>query len=190
MHIDWKHNEIRFKIVYYGPGLGGKTTNLEYIYGSLNPERRGKLISFKTREERTMYFDFMPLSLGPIDGKRPRFDLYTVPGQQHYGYGRKLVIHGADVIVFVADSQMDRRADNINSLKELNQLLNNQGLALGQVPWLLQYNKRDLNNIDTVQTLQLHLNRQHVPFFEASAIKGKGVMETLKLAIKCAVEYA
>ena len=190
MHIDWKKNEIRFKIVYYGPGLGGKTTNLEYIYGSIDPERRGKLISFKTREERTLYFDFMPLSLGPIDGKRPRFDLYTVPGQQHYSYGRKLVIHGADAIIFVADSQAERRNDNINSLKELEHLLNVQGLALDDVPLILQYNKRDLNNVDRIQTLQSHLNHHHVPYFEASAIKGTGVMETLKLAIKCAVEFA
>lgn len=190
MHIDWKSKEIRFKIVYYGPGLGGKTTNLEYIYGSLDPKHRGKLISFKTREERTLYFDFMPLSLGPIDGKRPRFDLYTVPGQQHYNFGRKLVIHGADVIIFVADSQIERRTDNINSLNELERLLNNQNLSLDSIPWVLQYNKRDLNNVDKIQTLQSHLNHHHVPFFKASAIKGIGVMETLKLAIKCAVEYA
>lgn len=190
MRIDWKENEIRFKIVYYGPGLGGKTTNLEYVYGSVDKHIRGKLISFKTKEERTLYFDFMPLSLGLIEGKQPRFDLYTVPGQSHYRYGRKLVIKGADAIVFVADSQIERRRDNINSMQELCQLLDKQRLSLHSIPLLIQYNKRDLRNIDPIPLLESQLNQNHFPYFEASAIKGTGVMETLKLAIKSAVEYA
>lgn len=190
MHIDWQKKEVIFKIVYFGPGLGGKTTNLEYIHRTLNPELRGKLISFKTKEERTLYFDYLPLSVGRINGKRPRFHLYTVPGQVHYGYGRKIITSGADSIVFVADSQRPRMQENIASLKDLQYKLAIQDKDLASFPWVMQYNKRDLPNIDSVHALESKLNQFGVPHFTASALYGQGVMQTLKRAIKMAVSYA
>lgn len=184
MHIDWKNNEIIFKIVYYGPGLGGKTTNLEHIYSKLNPKLRSELISFKTKEERTLYFDFMQLDLPPINGKKPRFHLYTIPGQVQYGYGRKLVLNGADAIVFVADSQKARMDENLASLADLKDKLSHYKKSLHDVPWILQYNKRDLPNCSSVPSMQGKLNFMNVPFFEAVASNGDGVFETLKSVIQ------
>jgi signal recognition particle receptor subunit beta len=184
MHIDWKKNEIIFKIVYYGPGLGGKTTNLEYIYSKLNPALRSELISFKTKEDRTLYFDFMQLDLPPINGKKPRFHLYTIPGQVQYGYGRKLVINGADAFVFVADSQKARMDDNLASLTDLKDKLSGYKKSLRDIPWVLQYNKRDLPNCASVPSMQHKLNFMNVPQFEAVATNGAGVFETLKRIIQ------
>ncbi len=184
MHIDWQKNEIIFKIVYYGPGLGGKTTNLEYIYDKLNPKLRSELISFKTKEERTLYFDFMQLDLPPINGKKPRFHLYTIPGQVQYGYGRKLVIKGADAIVFVADSQKGRMDENLASLADLKDKLSHYEKTLQDLPWILQYNKRDLPNCSSIPSMQSKLNFMNVPYFEAVARNGQGVFETLKSVIQ------
>lgn len=187
MHIDWKNQEIIFKIVYYGPGLGGKTTNLEYIYSKLNPKLRSELISFKTKEDRTLYFDFMQLDLPAINGKTPRFHLYTIPGQVQYGYGRKLVISGADALVFVADSQKARMDENLASLADLQEKLLTYKRALNNVPWIIQYNKRDLPHCASITSLQSKLNFLNVPYYEAVATTGAGVFETLKGVIQMAM---
>ncbi|MBN1559440.1 GTPase domain-containing protein [candidate division KSB1 bacterium] len=184
MFIDWKNREIVFKIVYYGPGLGGKTTNLEYIHSKLNPSLCSELISFKTKEDRTLYFDFMQMGLPAIDGKKPRFHLYTIPGQVQYGYGRKLVISGADAIVFVADSQKARMDENLASLADLQEKLSIYKKSLQKVPWIMQYNKRDLPHCATIPSLQSKLNFMNVPYFEAVAMNGQGVFETLKKVIQ------
>ena len=190
MHVNWLKREIIFKIVYYGPGLGGKTTNLEYIYSKLDPKIRGKLFSLKTKEDRTLYFDFMQLELGKIEGKTPRIHLFTIPGQIHYGYSRKLVLKGADAVVFVADSQVSRINDNLESLADLEIKLINYNQTLADVPWIIQYNKRDLPDIESIASLQKSLNFLQVPFYEATATKGIGVLETLKAAIQMAYEKA
>lgn len=187
MFIDWKNKEIVFKIVYYGPGLGGKTTNLEFIHAHLNPSLRSELISFKTKQDRTLYFDFMQMGLPPIDGKKPRFHLYTIPGQVQYGYGRKLVISGADAIVFVADSQKARMDENLASLADLQEKLSLYKKSLQKVPWIIQYNKRDLPHCATIPALQSKLNFMNVPHFEAVATTGLGVFETLKSIIQMAL---
>ncbi len=187
MYIDWKNQEIIFKIVYYGPGLGGKTTNLEYIYSRINPALRSELVSFKTKEDRTLYFDFMQVGLGSIGGKKPRFHLYTIPGQIQYSYGRKLVINGADAIVFVADSQRDRLDENVASLQDLQEKLEGYQKSLKELPWIIQYNKRDLPKATAIPTLQKELNPMGVPYFEAIATQGAGVFETLKSAIQIAM---
>lgn len=187
MYIDWKNREIVFKIVYYGPGLGGKTTNLEYIHAKLNPALRSELISFKTKEDRTLYFDFMQMDLPPINGKKPRFHLYTIPGQVQYGFGRKLVINGADALVFVADSQKDRMDENLASLADLEEKLSLYKKSLQKIPWILQYNKRDLPHCAGITFLQNKLNFLNVPYFEAVATNGIGVFETLKGVIQLAI---
>ena len=187
MHIDWKSHEIIFKIVYYGPGLGGKTTNLEYIYSKINPSLRSELVSFKTKEERTLYFDFMQVGLGTIAGKKPRFHLYTIPGQVQYGYGRKLVIKGADAVVFVADSQRDRLDENVASMYDLQEKLALYKKTLDNQPWIIQYNKRDLPKAAPIAALQKELNPFGVPHFEAVATQGAGVFETLKSVIQIAI---
>jgi len=184
MFVDHKKQEIIFKIVYYGPGLGGKTTNLEYIYSKLDPKLRSELISFKTREERTLYFDYMELGFGRIQGKKPRFQLYTIPGQVHLGYGRKLVLKGADAVIFVADSQKDRMHENLASMADLEEKLAMYKKTLADFPWLLQYNKRDLPSAAPVRALQSKLNMLSVPHYEAVATNGNGVFETLKAAIQ------
>ncbi|MDZ7371134.1 MAG: GTPase domain-containing protein [candidate division KSB1 bacterium] len=188
MHIDWKNQEIIFKIVYYGPGLGGKTTNLEYIHSRLDPSCRSELISFKTSVERTLYFDFIQIETRAINGKRPRFNLYTVPGQAQYGFGRKLVLNGADALVFVADSQEGRMDDNLASLQDLEEKLALYGRSLRSVPWLIQYNKRDLPSALSLPLLQKRLNFFNVPYIEAVAVQGIGVMETLRLVIHLALQ--
>ncbi len=189
MHIDHKNQEIIFKIVYYGPGLGGKTTNIEYIHSHLDSKIRGELISFKTREERTLYFDFLELGFGRIDGKKPRFHLYTIPGQVHLGYGRKLVLKGADAVVFVADSQEDRLDENLDSLADLEEKMALYNMSLSSFPWLLQYNKRDLPSAVPVSLLQKKLNILNIDHFEAVATRGTGVFPTLKAAIQKAVRH-
>jgi len=178
--INYSSREINCKIVYYGPGLGGKTTNLQYIYQKVNPETRGKLISLATETERTLFFDFLPLELGTIRGFKTRFHLYTVPGQVFYDASRKLILKGADGVVFVADSQVERMESNIESLHNLEAHLSEHGLNIEKIPFVLQYNKRDLPNIVPVEELERTLNRNHYAYFETVASKGTGVFETLK----------
>lgn len=180
MYVDWHRQEIIFKIIYYGPGLGGKTTNLEYLYRQLDPSIRGELITLKTREERTLFFDFMELDMGRINGKKPRFQLYTIPGQALYQHSRRILLRGADAVVFVADSQASRLDDNLNTLVDLEQKLISLRRTLARFPWVLQYNKRDLPGILPIDRLQQSLNFLKVPAYQAVANRGVGVIETLK----------
>jgi hypothetical protein len=183
MFVNWALQEVNLKIVYYGPGLGGKTTNLEYIYHKIDPSLRGDLITLKTREERTLYFDFLQLEVGRIKGMKPKFNLYTIPGQVYYAYSRRIILRGVDGIVFVADSQADRMTDNLDSLMDLEQNLIDNGFTLQNFPWVLQYNKRDLPRVLPVSELNKRLNFHGVPAVEAVASRGIGVLETLKTAI-------
>jgi len=182
--INYAAREINCKLVYYGPGLCGKTTNLQYIYSKMDPSNRGKLISLATETERTLFFDFLPLELGTIRGFKTRFHLYTVPGQVFYDASRKLILRGADGVIFVADSQVERMESNIESLENLEGNLAEQKLRLETMPFVQQYNKRDLPNIVPVEELQAALNPRNVPWFEACAPKGLGVFETLKAVAK------
>ncbi|BAI79536.1 mutual gliding protein A [Deferribacter desulfuricans SSM1] len=182
--INYSTKEINCKIVYYGPGLCGKTTNLQYIYQKTDPKMRGKMISLATEVERTLFFDFMPLKLGTIKGFKLRFHLYTVPGQIFYDASRKLILKGADGVVFVADSQVDRMDANLDSFDNLRDNLQEHGYDLDTIPLVLQYNKRDLPNIVPVSELEKALNYRNVPSFEAVAIKGIGVFDTLKAIVK------
>jgi len=182
--INYAAREINCKLVYYGPGLCGKTTNLQQIYARVDPAAKGKLISLATESERTLFFDFLPLDLGTIRGFKTRFHLYTVPGQVFYDASRKLILKGADGVVFVADSQVERMEANIESLENLGENLVEQGHGLTTLPHIIQYNKRDLPNVVPVADLQSTLNEHNTPWFEASAAKGIGVFETLKGAAK------
>ena len=183
MFVNKGLQEINFKIVYYGPGLSGKTTNLEYIYQHLDPTVRSDLVCLKTREERTLYFDFMQLELGSIRGRKPRFNLYTVPGQVYYTFSRKIILRGVDGVVFVADSQRSRLGDNLDSLLDLEKNLIEMGFSLEHFPWVIQYNKRDLPEVESIASLQAHLNFFDVPYTAAVATKGEQVLHTLKLII-------
>jgi len=176
--------EINCKIVYYGPGLGGKTANLQWIFAATKPEARGKMISLETETERTLFFDFLPLSLGEIRGFKTRFHLYTVPGQVFYDASRKLILKGVDGVVFVADSQVERMEANIESLDNLRTNLAEQGYDLDKLPYVVQYNKRDLPNATPMSELEEALNPTKVPQFEAVATKGVGVFDTLKAVAK------
>jgi signal recognition particle receptor subunit beta len=182
--INYSSREINCKIVYYGPGLGGKTTNLQYVYDKTNPDAKGKMISLATETERTLFFDFLPLALGTIRGFKTRFHLYTVPGQVFYDASRKLILKGVDGVVFVADSQLERMDANIESVENLKENLMEQGYELAKVPYVIQYNKRDLENIATAEELQKALNPMSVPWFEGVAPSGEGVFETLKAVAK------
>ncbi|MEO6331087.1 MAG: ADP-ribosylation factor-like protein [Gemmatimonadaceae bacterium] len=215
--INYASREINCKIVYYGPGLGGKTTNLEHVYGKVKPETRGKLISLATETERTLFFDFLPVDLGTIRGFKTRFHLYTVPGQVYYNASRKLILKNVDGIVFVGDSQRERLEANQESMQNLYDNMAEYGYDITKMPFVVQYNKRDLPNIATVEEMQAALNpgwevtetaRQRVvpdpyhagqnlvdqqadgqwieraPHFEAIAIRGDGVFETLKAVSK------
>jgi signal recognition particle receptor subunit beta len=182
--INYSSREINCKVVYYGPGLCGKTTNLQFIYKRMNPEARGKMISLATETERTLFFDFLPLSLGEVRGFKTRFHLYTVPGQVFYDASRRLILRGVDGVVFCADSQLTRADANLESLENLRVNLVEQGYNPDKVPLVIQYNKRDLPNIASVAELHALLNQRNVPEFEASAATGMGVFETLKAAIK------
>ena len=179
--INYMAREINCKIVYYGPGLCGKTTNLQYIYERTNPDAKGKMISLATETERTLFFDFLPLSLGEIRGFKTRFHLYTVPGQVFYDASRKLILKGVDGVIFVADSQMERLEANEESVENLRTNLAEQGYSLEKIPYVIQYNKRDLPNIAPVEYLEYMLNRRsrRVPYFESVAVEGKGVFDTL-----------
>jgi signal recognition particle receptor subunit beta len=182
--INYSSREINCKLVYYGPGLGGKTTNLQFIYARTSPEAKGKMISLATETERTLFFDFLPLSLGEIRGFKTRFHLYTVPGQVFYDASRKLILKGVDGVVFVADSQEERMEANIESLENLRQNLIEQGYNLDKLPFIIQYNKRDLPNAAPLAELRQLLNTTNVPEFEACATTGVGVFETLKAIAK------
>lgn len=182
--INYSSREINCKIVYYGPGLCGKTTNLQYIYTKTNPDAKGKMISLATETERTLFFDFLPLSLGEIRGFKTRFHLYTVPGQVFYDASRKLILKGVDGVVFVADSQIERMEANIESLDNLRTNLAEQGYDLDKIPYVVQYNKRDLPNASPLAELQEVLNPTGVTSFEAVATTGQGVFDTLKAVAK------
>ena len=182
--INYSSREINCKIVYYGPGLCGKTTNLQYVYAKTNPEAKGKMISLATETERTLFFDFLPLSLGEIRGFKTRFHLYTVPGQVFYDASRKLILKGVDGVVFVADSQIERMEANLESVENLRVNLAEQGYDLDKVPYVVQYNKRDLPNIATVEELRRLLNPRQVPEYQAVAPTGVGVFDTLKAVAK------
>jgi len=182
--INYPAREINCKIVYYGPGLCGKTTNLQYIYKKTNPDAKGKMISLATETERTLFFDFLPLSLGEIRGFKTRFHLYTVPGQVFYDASRKLILKGVDGIVFVADSQVERMEANVESIENLKANLVEQGYSLDSIPYVMQYNKRDLPNAAPVDEMRKLLNPNGVPEFESIATEGPGVFETLKSVAK------
>lgn len=182
--INYASREINCKIVYYGPGLCGKTTNLQHIYQTTAPEAKGKMISLATETERTLFFDFLPLALGEIKGFKTRFHLYTVPGQVFYDASRKLILKGVDGVVFVADSQEERIDANIESLSNLRTNLSEHGYDLDKLPYVVQYNKRDLPNTMPTEELRRELNPAGVPDFEACATTGEGVFETLKAVAK------
>ena len=182
--INYASREINCKIVYYGPGLCGKTTNLEYVYEKVAPSTRGKLISLATETERTLFFDFLPVDLGAIRGFKTRFHLYTVPGQVYYNASRKLILKGVDGVVFVADSQVERLDANIESMHNLYENLGEYGLDLREIPFVIQYNKRDLPNTSSLQELEAQLNPSRIPHFEAVATRGIGVFDTLKAVSK------
>jgi mutual gliding-motility protein MglA len=182
--INYASREINCKIVYYGPGLCGKTTNLQHIFESTAPQARGKLISLATETDRTLFFDFMPLELGTVRGFKTRFHLYTVPGQVFYDASRKLILKGVDGVVFVADSQEERMDANVESLYNLEENLQAQGYDLMKLPYVLQLNKRDLPNIIPVEDLSAELRRKEEPIVEAVASTGAGVFDTLKAVAK------
>ena len=182
--INYASRELNCKIVYYGPGLCGKTTNLQYIFNNTAEGAKGKMISLATETERTLFFDFLPLELGEIRGFKTRFHLYTVPGQVFYDASRKLILKGVDGVVYVADSQEERMDANFESLDNLRDNLAEQGYDLDKLPYVVQYNKRDLPGIVPVDELRRDLNPTGVPDFEACAMTGEGVFETLKAVAK------
>jgi len=182
--INYASREINCKIVYYGPGLGGKTTNLEYIFNRVSPDTRGKLISLATETERTLFFDFLPVDLGSVRGFKTRFHLYTVPGQVYYNASRRLILRGVDGVVFVADSKADRMDANIASLQNLYETLADYGYDPLNLPLVVQYNKRDLSDAVPVEELRGQLNADFLPDYEAMANSGEGVFDTLKAVSK------
>src|SRR5688500_1917802 len=182
--INYASREINCKIVYYGSGLGGKTTNLEHVYGKVQPDTRGKLISLATETERTLFFDFLPVDLGTIRGFKTRFHLYTVPGQVYYNASRKLILKGVDGVVFVADSQAGREDANLEAMHNLYENLGDQGLDPRKMPFVVQYNKRDLPNVVPVEEREKMLNPSGVPYYEAVATRGVGIFDTLKVVSK------
>jgi signal recognition particle receptor subunit beta len=182
--VNYQTKEVNCKIVFYGPGMGGKTTNIQFVYKKTAGDSRGDMISLSTENERTLFFDFLPLDLGEIRGFKTRFHLYTVPGQVFYEASRKLILRGVDGIVFVADSQVERMESNIESLQGMEQNLKEQGYDLGQLPIVMQWNKRDLPNVVSIEELETKLNPRKLPSFESTAVEGKGVFETLKTISK------
>ena len=178
--VNYSTREIICKIVYYGPGRSGKTTNLQYIYSQVPWERKGEMVSLATETDRTLFFDFLPLDLGQISGFRTRFQLYTVPGQVYYNATRRLVLQGADGVVFVADSQVSQLDENVESFRNLQENLLEQVMDIREIPLVLQYNKRDLPNILTIEALEEELNFRNVPSHPAAALLGEGVFDTLR----------
>jgi signal recognition particle receptor subunit beta len=182
--INYSSREINCKIVYYGAGLCGKTTNIQYVYNKVDPGTKGKLITLATEMDRTLFFDFLPLELGTVKGFKTRFHLYTVPGQVYYDASRKLILRGVDGIVFVADSQTARYDANIESLYNLHDNLEEYKLNIEDIPFVIQYNKRDMPNIITMEDLEQELNPEGSPSYEAVAVQGDGVFDTLKAVAK------
>ncbi len=188
--INYAFKEISCKIVYYGPGLSGKTTNLQYVHQKIPPQTRGELISLATDQDRTLYFDFLPVNIGKVHGFSTKFQLYTVPGQVYYNATRKLVLRGVDGLVFVADSQKSKMDENLESYQNLVENLLEYGYNLNKMPLVLQYNKRDLTPIIPVEELEKALNPQGLPFYEAVAVRGAGVFDTLKCISKLVLDQA
>ena len=186
--INYASREINCKLVYYGPGLGGKTTNLEYVYSKVAPDTRGKLISLATEQERTLFFDFLPVDLGTIRGFKTRFHLYTVPGQVYYNASRRLILKGVDGIVFVADSQAERMDANIAAMQNLYENLADYGYDPANIPIVLQWNKRDLPTAVPVEEMRDNLNPDDLPEHEAVAVTGAGVFETLRAVSKAVIK--
>jgi signal recognition particle receptor subunit beta len=186
--INFATREISCKIVYYGPGLSGKTTNLQVIHQKIPREKKTEMVSLATEGDRTLFFDFLPLNLGSINGFKTKFQLYTVPGQVYYNSTRKLVLRGVDGVVFVADSAKNRQAENLESLQNLRQNLADYGLNLDEMPFIIQFNKRDLPDVFTLEELNERFNPHGVPWFPATAHNGKGVIATLKAASRLVIE--
>jgi len=182
--INYSSREINCKIVYYGAGLCGKTTNIQYVYNKVDPGTKGKLITLATEMDRTLFFDFLPLELGTVKGFKTRFHLYTVPGQVYYDASRKLILRGVDGIVFVADSQASRFDANIESLYNLHENLDEYKLKIEDIPFVIQYNKRDMPDIISIDELEQELNPEGYPSHEAVAVTGEGVFDTLKAVAK------
>lgn len=178
--INYNSKEINCKIVYFGPSMSGKTANLQYIYAKTHPDAKTKLLSLNTDHERTLFFDFLPLALGTLRSYHVRFHLYTVPGQSYYDASRKLILRGVDGIVFVCDSQLTRMEANLESLKSLTENLEEQGYEIEKIPFVFQYNKRDVKNNCPVDEMNRNLNPRGLPHYEAVATSGVGVLETLK----------
>jgi signal recognition particle receptor subunit beta len=188
--INYASKEISCKIVFYGPGLSGKTTNLQYVHKKIPPKTRGDLISLATDQDRTLYFDFLPVDIGKVHGFSTKFQLYTVPGQVYYNATRKLVLRGVDGLVFVADSQKNKMDENIESLQNLVDNLSEYGYKIEKIPLVLQYNKRDLTDISPVEEMEKVLNSRGLPYFEAVATTGLGVFDTLKCISKLVLDQA
>jgi len=182
--VNYHTKEINCKIVYYGPGLGGKTTNIKYVYQKTSDSAKSQIVTLNTENERTLFFDFLPLDLGQIRGFKTRFHLYTVPGQTFYEASRKLILRGVDGIIFVADSQVEKIDANLESLLDLEKNLKEQGYDIGKIPLVLQWNKRDLPNIVSQDDLDKNLNKFKSPVFESVATDGTGVFDTLKMVSK------
>jgi signal recognition particle receptor subunit beta len=186
--INYASREINCKVVYYGSGLGGKTTNLEYVFSRVNPDTKGKMISLATETERTLFFDFLPIDLGEIRGFRTRFHLYTVPGQVYYNASRRLILKGVDGLIFVADSQRSRLEANIEAMHNLYENMESYGYDVETIPFVIQYNKRDLPDTMSAEELRSVLNPMGVQDFEAVAIEGEGVFQTLSAVSKLVVK--
>ncbi|MGW8322726.1 MAG: GTP-binding protein [Thermodesulfobacteriota bacterium] len=186
--INYASREINCKVVYYGSGLGGKTTNLEYVYSRVSPGTKGKMISLATETERTLFFDFLPIDLGEIRGFKTRFHLYTVPGQVYYNASRRLILKGVDGLIFIADSQRSRLEANIEAMHNLYENMESYGYDVETIPFVIQYNKRDLPDIMPVEELRSILNPMGVPDFEGVAIEGEGVFQTLSAVSKLVVK--
>jgi signal recognition particle receptor subunit beta len=178
--INYATKEINCKVIYFGPGLSGKTTNIQYIYENTQQDHRGRLVTLSTENERTLFFDFLPLAIGEVKGYKTRFHIYTIPGQTFYEVSRQFILKGVDGIVFVADSQSERMESNIEAFEALEKSLEQQGYDLNKIPLVLQYNKRDMSGIVTVRELESTFNPMKRPYFEAIANNGQGVMETLQ----------
>ena len=179
--INYASKEIYFKIVYYGPGMGGKTSNLQYIHKNIPQQNKGNLVSLATDADRTLFFDFLPLDAVKVHGFTTKFQLYTVPGQVHYNATRKLVLRGVDGVAFVADSQWNKMRENVESFRNLEENLTEYGYSLEEIPYVLQYNKRDMDNIAPIEYLEFLLNRRErrVPSFSSIATTGQGIFDTL-----------